>query len=191
MNPGVCFRPRKAAIRPQRNQFQRTATGKRFPTDPKVYQAAVIDFETMASSLLNHLYIKIFFGADAQTRTADLLITNQLLYQLSYIGTDYRSFLPSLAGYSRPPCPGHPAEPLRRLWGAASDYTSPGRRATKTVGVFALLSRQQAPRAPQTPLQVQGRELPGTGALVPAKHVVPGWEGGFPGEAQAAGPVLL
>ena len=25
-------------------------------------------------------------GADAQNRTADLLITNQLLYQLSYIG---------------------------------------------------------------------------------------------------------
>ena len=25
------------------------------------------------------------FGADAQTRTEDLLITNQLLYQLSYI----------------------------------------------------------------------------------------------------------
>ena len=25
-------------------------------------------------------------GADARTRTADLLITNQLLYQLSYVG---------------------------------------------------------------------------------------------------------
>ena len=28
-----------------------------------------------------------FYGADARIRTADLLITNQLLYQLSYIGT--------------------------------------------------------------------------------------------------------
>lgn len=27
------------------------------------------------------------FGAGARTRTADLLITNQLLYQLSYAGT--------------------------------------------------------------------------------------------------------
>ena len=26
-------------------------------------------------------------GADEQIRTADLLITNQLLYQLSYVGT--------------------------------------------------------------------------------------------------------
>ena len=26
-------------------------------------------------------------GADGRTRTADLLITNQLLYQLSYVGT--------------------------------------------------------------------------------------------------------
>ena len=27
-----------------------------------------------------------FHGADEQARTADLLITNQLLYQLSYVG---------------------------------------------------------------------------------------------------------
>ncbi len=27
-----------------------------------------------------------FFGADDGTRTCDLLITNELLYQLSYIG---------------------------------------------------------------------------------------------------------
>ena len=29
-------------------------------------------------------------GADEQNRTADLLITNQLLYQLSYIGLMWR-----------------------------------------------------------------------------------------------------
>ena len=37
----------------------------------------------------NFKYIKLLdssLPADAQTRTADLLITNQLLYQLSYIG---------------------------------------------------------------------------------------------------------
>ena len=28
------------------------------------------------------------FGADERTRTADLLITNQLLYQLSYVGLE-------------------------------------------------------------------------------------------------------
>ena len=27
-----------------------------------------------------------FIGADVRSRTADLLITNQLLYQLSYVG---------------------------------------------------------------------------------------------------------
>ncbi len=32
-------------------------------------------------------------GADEQARTADLLITNQLLYQLSYVGTlDFTKF---------------------------------------------------------------------------------------------------
>ena len=31
-------------------------------------------------------------GADGRTRTADLLITNQLLYQLSYIGLYNASF---------------------------------------------------------------------------------------------------
>ena len=29
---------------------------------------------------------KAFYGADDGTRTRDLLITNQLLYQLSYVG---------------------------------------------------------------------------------------------------------
>ena len=33
-----------------------------------------------------------FYGAPTRTRTADLLITNQLLYQLSYRGTA-RSFI--------------------------------------------------------------------------------------------------
>ena len=32
-------------------------------------------------------YIKLESGAPTRTRTADLLITNQLLYQLSYRGT--------------------------------------------------------------------------------------------------------
>ncbi len=32
-------------------------------------------------------YLKLENGAPTRTRTADLLITNQLLYQLSYRGT--------------------------------------------------------------------------------------------------------
>ena len=34
------------------------------------------------------LILKSKFGADGRIRTGDLLITNQLLYQLSYVGTD-------------------------------------------------------------------------------------------------------
>ncbi len=36
----------------------------------------------------------LIYGAGAQTRTADLLITNQLLYQLSYtgVGRKYKAF---------------------------------------------------------------------------------------------------
>lgn len=30
----------------------------------------------------------IMYGADERNRTVDLLITNELLYQLSYIGTE-------------------------------------------------------------------------------------------------------
>lgn len=36
----------------------------------------------------------IFTGADDQIRTGDLLITNQLLYRLSYIGTKRIQRLP-------------------------------------------------------------------------------------------------
>ncbi len=37
---------------------------------------------------LEHVSISnSFFGADERSRTSDLLITNQLLYQLSYIST--------------------------------------------------------------------------------------------------------
>ena len=35
--------------------------------------------------LTNRIPFKLF-GADERSRTADLLITNQLLYQLSYVG---------------------------------------------------------------------------------------------------------
>ena len=35
---------------------------------------------------VSKIIINKYFGAGAQTRTADLLITNQLLYQLSYTG---------------------------------------------------------------------------------------------------------
>ena len=33
-------------------------------------------------------FTAIFTGANERTRTADLFITNELLYQLSYIGTN-------------------------------------------------------------------------------------------------------
>ena len=32
-----------------------------------------------------------FYGADGRDRTCDLLVTNELLYQLSYIGTPCRN----------------------------------------------------------------------------------------------------
>ena len=44
-------------------------------------------------------------GADGQTRTGNLLITNQVLYQLSYIGTAKNRRIPRL-----PPC-GLPLDP--------------------------------------------------------------------------------
>ncbi len=37
-----------------------------------------------------------FNGAGTRTRTADLMITNQLLYQLSYAGAKYLFILKSL-----------------------------------------------------------------------------------------------
>src|SRR5690606_6915897 len=40
-------------------------------------------------------------GADTRSRTPDLLITSQLLYQLSYVGTGRRSFLSEDAKYSQ------------------------------------------------------------------------------------------
>ena len=38
-------------------------------------------------------------GADERTRTADLLITNQLLYQLSYVGSGVRILGEGSEGY--------------------------------------------------------------------------------------------
>ena len=35
----------------------------------------------------NSGFYRTFIGAEARNRTADLLITNQLLYQLSYLGS--------------------------------------------------------------------------------------------------------
>jgi hypothetical protein len=37
--------------------------------------------------LMREENLEVISGAGAQTRTEDLLITNQLLYQLSYAGT--------------------------------------------------------------------------------------------------------
>ena len=34
----------------------------------------------------------IMYGADERNRTVDLLITNELLYQLSYIGTEKKLY---------------------------------------------------------------------------------------------------
>ena len=55
-----------------------------------------------AAILLRHL------GADDHTRTDDLLITNQLLYQLSYIGeagAEYRRDEPLFKHKASPPEP--------------------------------------------------------------------------------------
>src|SRR5207253_11287030 len=52
-------------------------------------------------------------GADGQTRTGNLLITNQVLYQLSYIGTA------NIIGSCRFPC-GKPPDPPWRHPAAAS-----------------------------------------------------------------------
>ncbi len=45
-------------------------------------------FDLKSKKGLTVIYCKpfILLGADERSRTADLLITNQLLYQLSYIG---------------------------------------------------------------------------------------------------------
>ncbi len=54
-------------------------TGKNFPVTPNLHQRIYI-----------LLILKGFFrldGAGTRNRTQDLLITNQLLYQLSYAGT--------------------------------------------------------------------------------------------------------
>ena len=44
----------------------------------------------------------VFFGADERSRTSDLLITNQLLYQLSYI-SEARHFSKNPNPYLSPP----------------------------------------------------------------------------------------
>jgi hypothetical protein len=40
----------------------------------------------LASSEWPQVIVCVYRGADGRTRTGDLLITNQLLYQLSYVG---------------------------------------------------------------------------------------------------------
>jgi hypothetical protein len=37
-------------------------------------------------------FFGFFDGADGQNRTGDLLITSQLLYQLSYVGVDTATY---------------------------------------------------------------------------------------------------
>ena len=50
---------------------------------------------------LSHLSLLIKNGAGGKTRTHDLLITNQLLYQLSYTGT-HLVVLPTITARTEP-----------------------------------------------------------------------------------------
>ncbi len=57
----------------------------------------------MAADVLGACFLRAKIGAGTMNRTRDLLITNQLLYQLSYAGfvdADYSRKTPQLGTYS-------------------------------------------------------------------------------------------
>jgi hypothetical protein len=56
----------------------RQTLGKRYGT--------ILDFSQSPNPRKCFTWTELLFGADSQIRTDDLLITNQLLYQLSYAG---------------------------------------------------------------------------------------------------------
>ncbi len=66
-----------------------------FQPQPSVAQTLVFIGETTGEKMAWEVQA-IEYGADERNRTSDLLITNQLLYQLSYIST--------AAGFGRPGC---------------------------------------------------------------------------------------
>ncbi len=63
-------------------------------------------------------------GAPTRTRTADLLITNQLLYQLSYRGTP--GLIPGSGGRGKPLSWGFPPKELLGAGGLVSGGLTPG-----------------------------------------------------------------
>jgi hypothetical protein len=63
--------------------------------------------------------------ADEQIRTADLLITNQLLYQLSYVGLRRKSASNGLLNRSGPHFGPRVAQPSSFLTGKARNLASP------------------------------------------------------------------
>ena len=57
------------------------------PNGPQTAPLALPDTNERRVPSRNIVYPQGKTGADGRTRTADLLITNQLLYQLSYVGS--------------------------------------------------------------------------------------------------------
>ena len=58
------------------------------------HSAASVPGRGVCVSAYAELCAKSGFGADGRTRTGDMTLTKRLLYQLSYIGSAYRSLYP-------------------------------------------------------------------------------------------------
>ena len=88
-------------------------------------------------------------GAGTRTRTEDLLITNQLLYQLSYAGPAWEHKIvahevtgPATAGPARrPPVLSARAGPVHRRGSGPTRKPAPGLRVHSTMSDSTLLSQ--------------------------------------------------
>ncbi len=60
----------------------------RCSTFRKILHCAYTDTKSLDVKTACNAVSRVFIGADTKSRTRDLLITNQLLYQLSYAGVD-------------------------------------------------------------------------------------------------------
>src|SRR3954468_22752313 len=100
----------------------------------------------------------LFFGADAQTRTEDLLITNQLLYQLSYISArdkGWQLYAPATA-------PANPSLPSPVLEGRFALFHE---RRHSLLLVFYAEARMKQPALEANALVERGLERPVDGLL--------------------------
>ena len=84
-------------IRPQRQKVQHLSVldflwWGRTDSNHRSETQQIYSLSPLATRELPHMYLARF-GAGRRTRTPDLLITNQLLYQLSYTGVSNRTRL--------------------------------------------------------------------------------------------------